>query len=115
MQIDVWTYRAGIGADPTRDLIGYHVEASDGSIGKIDRATTEVGASYIVVDTGPWIFGSRVVLPAYVIERVDPAERRVFVDLTKEEITAAPRVEDAFPGGEAGYENLGDYYRGLAR
>ena len=76
---DLWTYgdhsRLGAdlvaGADPT----GYSVEAIDGGIGKVDEATNEVGASHIVVDTGPWIFGT-VMLLAGVINRVDPRERR---------------------------------------
>lgn len=37
---------------------GGKAEASDGHIGKVDEDTEEVGASYIVVDTSPWIFAS---------------------------------------------------------
>ena len=49
--IDIWTY--GEPAWASTDLTGYGVEATDGSIGKIDEATYDVGASYLVVDTGP--------------------------------------------------------------
>ncbi len=51
---DMWSYRNS--ALTTRDLTGYKVEALDGDIGKIDEATNEVGGSFVVVDTGPWIF-----------------------------------------------------------
>ena len=34
----------------------------DGSIGKVDELTDEVGRSAVVVDTGPWIFGRKVVI-----------------------------------------------------
>jgi hypothetical protein len=54
------------------DVVGFDVEATDGSIGKIDEATYDVGSSYVVVDTGPWIFGSKVMLPAGIITRVEP-------------------------------------------
>ena len=51
MQNDVWTYRnedqLGYDATSGLDLSGYHVEALDGSIGKIDEATYEVGKSSI--------------------------------------------------------------------
>ncbi|MDX6454217.1 MAG: hypothetical protein QOD48_324, partial [Gaiellaceae bacterium] len=49
---DLWTYR-----DPSlaNDLTGFSVEARDGGIGKVDEASNDVGASYIVVDTGVWI------------------------------------------------------------
>ena len=74
-------------------LIGYSVEATDGSIGKVDEATDEVGRSYLVVDTGPWIFGKKVMLPAGVIERVDLDDEKVFVSRTKDEIKNAPEFD----------------------
>ena len=64
---DVWTYRetivGGVGTGST-DIVGFGVEALDGSIGKVDEATYDAGSAYIVVDTGPWIFGKKVMLPA---------------------------------------------------
>ena len=43
---DVWTYRDGtLGADlSAQSLVGYGVEAEDGSIGKVDDWTYEVGS-----------------------------------------------------------------------
>ena len=60
---DVWAY-SGTGWGDALDITGYKVEALDGSIGKVDRATYQTKGSYIVVDTGPWIFGKKVLLPA---------------------------------------------------
>ena len=61
--VDPWTYGDAdtIGIDVTQglDLSGYSVEATDGGIGKIDEATYETSRSYLVVDTGPWIFGKK--------------------------------------------------------
>jgi hypothetical protein len=91
-------------------LDGYSVEAMDGSIGKIDEASYEVGSSYIVVDTGPWIFGKRVLLPAGVIERVDHDDERVFVSLTKEQIKNAPEFDESTYRDDANRSSLGDYY-----
>lgn len=61
----LWAYRqvGNAGLSTGRDTVGYGVEALDGNIGKIDEASDETGASYVVVDTGPWIFGKKVVLP----------------------------------------------------
>jgi hypothetical protein len=105
---DIYTYRdqsiAGL------DLIGYSVEATDGSIGKIDDATNDAGASYIVVDTGPWIFGKHVLLPAGVIERVDQASETVYVNRTKDEIKSSPEW-DAQRGVDETYRSeVGSYY-----
>ena len=72
------------------DITGFDLEAVDGSIGDIDDATYDVGASYIVVDTGPWIFGRKVVLPAGAIERIDLDNRTISVRLTKDQIKESP-------------------------
>jgi hypothetical protein len=94
VRTDIWTYR-----DTTwlsAKLVGYGVEALDGGIGKIDETSTEVGAGYIVVDTGPWIFGKKVMLPAGVISRVDVQEETVFVNRTKEQIKDAPEFSEDY-------------------
>jgi hypothetical protein len=92
------------------DLVGFRVEARDGSIGKIDEATNETGRSYCVVDTGPWIFGRKVVIPAGAVSRVDTDDRKVFVDLTKDQIKDSPEF-DSVRGYDAEYgDRLGIYY-----
>jgi PRC-barrel domain len=93
MRTDMWTYSA-TDARAT-DLDGFDVVAADGEIGKIDEATDEVGASYIVVDTGPWIFGRKVVLPAGAIERIDLDNRKVEVRFTKDQIKGSPELDMA--------------------
>ena len=64
---DPWSYRekSGMTAQGGVNLVGHNVEATDGGIGKVDEATNEVGSSYIVVDTGPWIFGKKVLTRRY--------------------------------------------------
>jgi hypothetical protein len=104
---DLWTYRSTLAAT---ELTGYTVEAIDGSIGKIDEASTDVGASYIVVDTGPWIFGKKILLPAGVIARVDPADDIVYVDRTKDEIKEAPEFDEARYRDDGYREEVGEYY-----
>jgi hypothetical protein len=112
--MDVWTYRErnDLGYDPTsgRDLTGFEVEAVDGSIGKIDEATYDVGRSYVVVDTGPWIFGKKVMLPAGVIQRIDEDDEKVWVNRTKDQIKNAPEFDDSLTGDETYRTELGTYY-----
>jgi hypothetical protein len=104
----MWIYRDAIWADT--DIVGFKVEALDGEIGKVDEASTEVGASYIVIDTGPWIFGKKVMLPAGVIDDVDMDDGRVFVQRTKDEIKNAPEFDETRYGDEAYRNELGGYY-----
>jgi hypothetical protein len=113
---DIWTYRdpTTLGADVTRgvNVTGYGVEALDGSIGKVDEATYDVGSSFIVVDTGPWIFGKKVMLPAGVIDRIDTEDEKIFVNRTKEQIKDSPEFDEnyrdeAYRTELAGYYGLG--------
>ena len=82
----------------------------DGSIGKIDEATNEVGGSYIVVDTGPWIFGKKVVLPAGIIDNVERDGETVYVSLSKDEIKNAPEYDPERGVDETYRTELGGYY-----
>lgn len=113
---DPWTYREAdlLGADISRglDLVGFKVEAMDGGIGKIDEATYDTSASYVVVDTGPWILGKKVMLPAGVIERVDLDSEVVMVDRTKDEIKNAPEYDESKHKDDAYRDELGGYYYG---
>jgi hypothetical protein len=77
---DIWALPST--AEWSGDISGYSVEALDGGIGKIDEATNESTGGYLVVDTGPWIFGKKVLLPAGVIERIDHDSESVFVSRT---------------------------------
>ena len=114
---DLWTYRDAetIGVDVQRgiDLAGWSVEALDGGIGKIDEATYDTPMSYIVVDTGPWILGKKVMLPAGVIERVDLDTETVYVSRTKDEIKNAPEFDEDSYRDEAYMSEVGGYYGGL--
>lgn len=104
----MWTYRGDVRTDT--DLDGYEVEAKDGSIGTVDEATNEVGSSYLIVDTGPWIFGKRALLPAGVIEQIDHNNRRVHVNRTRDEVKRAPEY-DPGAGFSASYrQEIGTHY-----
>ena len=97
---EVWTYRdkSALGStviDTHADLTGFTVEALDGSIGKVDEGTYDVGRSYLVVDTGPWIFGKKVMLPAGVVRGIDEDAEAIFVNRTKDEIKNAPEFDDS--------------------
>ncbi len=109
---DLWTYdqtALGVGVDKA-NVVGYKVEALDGSIGKVDEATYDAGSAYMVVDTGPWIFGKKVMLPAGTIQRVNHEDEQVFVNRTKDQIKNAPEFEEGV-GYDSSYRGrLGSYY-----
>jgi hypothetical protein len=107
----MWDYGTDLGTGD-RDVVGYDVEATDGSIGKIDEASYDAGQAYLVVDTGFWIFGKKRMIPAGVVERVDDEDRKVFVRLSKDEIKAAPDFEEEHRATRDEYDTYYEPYRG---
>jgi hypothetical protein len=92
------------------DITGFKVQAVDGEIGSVDEATFDIGSSYIVVDTGPWIFGKKVLLPAGVVDMIDLPNRKLIVNRTKDEIEKAPEFDPERYKEEAYRSNIGTYY-----
>ena len=106
--IEMWTLR--VEAPLNLDLTGFKVEATDGSIGKVDEATKEAGGSFIVVDTGPWIFGKKVMLPAGLIHDIEPDTETIFVSRMKDEIKNAPEFDEQRYRKQEYRDELGEYY-----
>ena len=106
--VEMWTYT--VDTPPNIDLTGFNVEATDGEIGKVDEATNEVGGSFVILDTGPWIFGKKVMLPAGVIRDIDPDTETIFVNRTKDEIKNAPEFDEQRYHDQAYRDELGGYY-----
>jgi len=106
--VDMYVY-----AEPkwsTLDLSGFSVEALDGSIGKVDETTHEVGSGSLICDTGPWIFGTKVMIPASFISRIDENDRRIRVNLTKDQIKNAPEFDESSLHNAAYLDELATYY-----
>ncbi|WP_433826462.1 PRC-barrel domain-containing protein [Actinoplanes sp. CA-015351] len=97
------------------DLVGFKVEATDGHIGSIDQASYDVEAAYLVVDTGPWIFGRKVILPAGTVQNIDHTDRKVYVDRTKEQIKSSPEYDKETFETQDYREQVGEYYTGNYR
>ncbi|MEU6312688.1 PRC-barrel domain containing protein [Streptomyces sp. NPDC047014] len=99
----IWGYHEHAGHTPGLDLVGYKVEATDGTIGRVDKHSEGVDDAHVVVDTGLWIFGKRVLLPAGVIDRIDTVGETVHVARTKEQIKNAPDFDEGRYAAEPGY------------
>jgi len=111
MDMELWTYNEDL--KQITDLNGFDVVALDGDIGEVDDATYDVGSSYIVVDTGPWIFGKKVLIPASALVRADLDERKVYLRLTKDQIKASPELADSMT--DADRDRVGTYYESVYR
>jgi hypothetical protein len=106
----IYRYRVEVVADV--DITGYAVHATDGDIGHVDKHDAEAGSAHLVIKTGPWILGRTVMLPAGVIQRVDPEHETVYVNRSKDEIKAAPEYREDGDTDQEYRSELGDYYTG---
>jgi hypothetical protein len=95
----------------TTDLVGFDVEATDGKVGKVDGKTTNVqNQGFLVVDTGPWILGKKVLLPAGIVQSIELDEEKIYVSRMKDEIKNAPEFDEATFQQSTYQDQIGDYY-----
>ena len=96
-----------------RDVGKYQIQGSDGAIGHVadfivDDETWEV--RYLVVDVGHWRFGRRVLVSPHWASRVSWNERRIYLDLTGEQVRGSPEWDPGSPVNRQYEERLYDYY-----
>ncbi|MFJ2645670.1 PRC-barrel domain containing protein [Streptomyces sp. NPDC087420] len=111
---NIWAYAADCGYGEDRSLVGFEVEATDGVVGQVERQTDHDGMRHLVVDTGMWVFGTSLLIPAGLITGIDSDTRRVVVGRAREEIKAAPRfARDSETTDVAYLSAVGNYYQAL--
>jgi hypothetical protein len=79
----------------TKEITGYHLQASDGEIGHIDDVLIDGSwkIRYLVVDTSNWIGGKSVVISPTALHGIDWSQSKMQVDLTREAIRESPSFE----------------------
>ena len=108
---NLWSYRSNLSSNvDASSIVGYHVHATDGDIGKIDESSTDASRQYLVVDTGFWIFGKKRMIPAGVVTDVNHDDETIAVAMTKDQIKSAPDFEGQRSYDERDYDSFGDYY-----
>ncbi|MFE5189649.1 PRC-barrel domain containing protein [Streptomyces sp. NPDC056628] len=111
----IWSYPPGIGHREGLDLTGFRVEATDGIIGHVDRQADDTVQRHLIVDTGAWVFGRSVVIPAGTVTGVDERARTVTVACTRAEAKEAPRFETDRETRDPRYLTaVGAYYAALS-
>ena len=92
---------------------GYAIAASDGQIGTVsdflfDDATWRV--RWLVVDTGNWLSGRKVLLPPSVLGRLDAGKQECSVKLTMQQIKDSPEIGTDRPVSRQMETSVYDYY-----
>jgi sporulation protein YlmC with PRC-barrel domain len=95
------------------DLKGLTIKAKDGEIGEVDDFYFDDDnwtIRYLVVDTGNWLPGRRVLISPISLGKADAANRRVEVALTMKQIEDSPGVESDKPVSRQYETSYFDYY-----
>lgn len=86
MTTDLWEHRPGShpAADP--GLVGYEVQATDGTVGTVEQDTGD----HLLIDAEPWVPGTRVLVPVGAVARVDHLVLAVHLDCPRARLSSAP-------------------------
>ena len=97
-----------------REMIGYALAGRDGAVGPVRDLLLDgerPAIAWLVVDTGSWLAGHEVVLGPDHVERVSWDERRIGVDLVREQVRGAPPLENLDGLARADLSPLARLYR----
>ena len=96
-----------------RAVSGYDIAATDGDIGRVDDYLIDAQdwiIRYVLVDTGDWLPGRKVLVPPSCVERVDWAQTSVEVALTREQVEASPEYDPHQPPTREYEDELHHHY-----
>jgi len=96
------------------EIEGYRIAATDAELGKIKDYyfdDSEWIVRYLVVDTGGWLSGRRVLISPLSTTEPDWIARRIPTILTKQQVENSPVITEEKPVSRQEEESLARYYR----
>jgi sporulation protein YlmC with PRC-barrel domain len=81
-----------------QDMLGYSIQATDGEVGFVGDLVIDdehFKLRYLVIDTGRWLSGRRVVLATPWISSVHPERKTVVVNIEKKRIADSPTYDQS--------------------
>jgi len=93
---------------------GYAIEASDGRLGTISDFLFDDSSwvvRWLVVDTGKWLSGRKVLLPSSVLGDLDQTNKEFSVKVNMQQIEASPDISTERPVSRQMESNVYDHYR----
>jgi hypothetical protein len=97
----------------TKEVIGYHIQATDGEVGHVEDFIVEDSTwriRYIVVDTRNWLPGRKVILSPLWAFSVEWPGKKVHVDIDKEQVKSSPKYDSKAPVHRRYEAQLFDHY-----
>ncbi|MEP6960570.1 MAG: PRC-barrel domain-containing protein [Acidobacteriota bacterium] len=94
-------------------LKGLVIRATDGELGTVEEFYFDDetwGIRYLIVDTGGWLGGRRVLISPIAVTHTDWPARRLDVALTKKQVESSPDVNTKLPVSRQHEAVLNGYY-----
>jgi sporulation protein YlmC with PRC-barrel domain len=110
---NVATERSDFHLQSANEMFGYHVHAIDGEIGKLKDFIVHAKLwtiRYLVIDTGKWFVGKKVLVAPDWIHNLDWKESRLNIDLMRETVQNSPPYDPSEPINRDYEHVLYDYY-----
>ena len=95
------------------EIIGYTIGANDGRIGRVTDFLFDDDSwlvRWLVIDTGPWLSGRKVLLPPSVLGHFSAIGDQFSVRLTMQQVKDSPAVDTDLPVSRQSESNTYDYY-----
>ena len=99
--------------ESTHKLIGFSLATAEGDIGEIkdfyfDDQNWNI--RYLVVETGNWLFGRKVLISPYAILGISQEKKIVKVNMTKDQVKSSPAIDTDLPVSKQLEKKINDYY-----
>jgi len=81
-------------------VTGHHIQATDGEIGHVFDFVVDTdnwSIRYLIVETGNWLSGKKVLISPQWIERVSWAEETVYVNVSRSKIEHSDDYNENIP------------------
>jgi sporulation protein YlmC with PRC-barrel domain len=95
------------------EILGYKLTGRDGQLGKVHDfffSDDDWTIRYLVMDTGPWIFGRKVLISPHVLQQPVWESESIPVNLTRDEVESSPDIDVAKPVSRKYEEELLTHY-----
>jgi uncharacterized protein YrrD len=96
-----------------KEMLNYSILATDGEIGTVSDVLvgdSDLKLRYLVIDTGGWLSGRKVLLSTAWLSSVEPGKETVVVNIEKKQIKESPPYESGEAVDREYEARLHDYY-----
>ena len=96
-----------------KEVMGYHIQALDGEIGHVRDFFVQEDCwciRYVLVNTRNWLPGRDVLIAQAALGKVDWAESKAYVALTRQQVKDSPEYDAKNPIAREYEERLHEHY-----